>query len=195
MYTVFIYNDETNRLERYKLKPYHDMPYTYNNTLPVSVFFANTASSVGWSSTEFLRLWAAFSKEGCSGHYFFRRISEGGHIQQSMHYAGIAAKISESSGATFPFCDRKHVSLLPAGYPNLFPGDIGHFVFVMQDALISLGFDKCSLDGFFGPRTKEALLSFKNTCHLPATPFFDSDTIDRLTFFAAGSGANNTFNM
>lgn len=195
MYTVFIYNDETNRLERYKLKPYHDMPYTYNNTLPVSVFFANTASSVGWSSTEFLRLWAAFSKEGCSGHYFFRRISEGGHIQQSMHYAGIAAKLTGCSDISFPFRDREHVSLLPAGYPALFPGDIGPFVFVMQDALLSLGIGECSLDGIFGPRTKDALLAFKYICHLPPTPFFDSNTIDRLTFLAAGSGTNNTFNM
>ncbi len=192
MYTVYVHNNESNRLERYKLKPYHDMPYTYANALPVSAFFANTESLVGWTSTDFLKRWTSFSKGGCRGNYFFRRISEGGHIQQSMHYAGLSARITEEGEATFPFKSKKQISLFPAGYPTLYPGDIGPFVFVMQDSLLTLGFTECTLDGFFGNRTTNTLLSFKIEHALPMTPFCDTKTFDLLTFLAAGRGIIET---
>ncbi|MBQ7120067.1 MAG: peptidoglycan-binding protein [Oscillospiraceae bacterium] len=191
MYTIYVHNNESNRLERYRLKPYHNMPYTYSNALSVSAFFANTISVIGWTSTDFLRLWTSFSKGGCIGNYFFRRIAEGGHIQQSMHYAGLAARIPFNYDVPFPFKEKNHVSLFPSGYPTLFPGDIGPFVFILQDALISLGFTNCPLDGFFGTATTRALVSFKNDHALPPTPVFDKKTSHLLTFLAAGSGINN----
>ena len=193
MYTVYIHNNDSNRLERYKLKSYHDMPYTYANTLPVSLFFANTASSVGWTSTDFLKHWVSLSKRKFYGNYFFRRIAEGGHIQQSMHYAGLAAKVSGSGKSSFPFTANNHVSLFPAGYPELSQGNIGPFVFVLQDSLLTLGFPECQLDGFFGNRTKDALLAFKIDQGLPATPICDKNTFNLLTFLSAGSGLTPTF--
>ena len=108
-----------------------------------------------------------------------------------MHYTGLAAKLLFDSGAPFPFKCHNRVSLFPAGYPALFPGDIGPFVFVMQDALLTIGFAGCSLDGFFGNRTTDALLSFKANHHLTPTPVCDKETFDILTFLAAGSGIND----
>ena len=192
MYTVYIHNNESNRLERYKLKPYHDMPYTYANALSVSDFFAGTHSLIGWTSTDFLKSWTAFSKGYCRSNYFFRRICEGGHTQQSMHYAGLAARLTKNTETNFPFQHNNHVALHPCGYPSLSHGDIGPFVFVIQDALLTLGFDNCSLDGFLGNHTKNALLSFKLSQNLPSPSLCDRNMIDHLTFLAAGIGIGNT---
>ncbi len=193
MYTLFIYNNESYRLERYKLEAYKNMPYTSHNSMSVSDFFSHTISSVGWTSTEFLYKWNTFSKGKIHAKSVFRRIFEGGHIAESMHYAGLAADVTHiPKHCTFPFTEDNHVALSAAGFPELTLGSIGTYVLVLQDALSTLGFSEGELDGFFGPQTAKALSKFKNAYKLPSNSTCDRTAWRTLCFLAAGAGATKT---
>lgn len=191
MYTLFIYNNESNRLERYNLHPYSNIPYSTHSSMSVSDFFSNTSSCAGWTSTEFIQKWNKFSQGEIHADFVFRRIWEGGCISESMHYAGLAADIlSSAPSGTFPFITQNHVSLSPWGYPDISFGDIGLFVLVMQDALSALGFTEGELDGFFGPRTLSALTRFRHLHGLKERNICDRETWRILTFRACGCGVN-----
>ena len=193
MYTLFIYNNESHRLERYKLEAHRNMPYTSHNSMSVSDFFSRTISSVGWTSTEFLYKWNTFSKGKIHAKAVFRRIFEGGYIAESMHYAGLAADVTHvPMHCIFPFTEDNHIALNPAGYPELALGNLGPYVLVLQDALSTLGFCGGELDGFFGSETAKALLKFKNTFKLPNSSICDRVTWRTLCFLAAGAGLTKT---
>lgn len=193
MYTLFIYNNDSRRLERYKLEAYRNMPYTSHGSMSVSDFFSHTISSVGWTSTEFLYKWNAFSKGKIRSQTVFRRIFEGGHIAESMHYAGHAADVSHTpKESTFPFSEDGHVALNPSGFPELALGNLGPYVLVLQDALSTLGFCDGELDGFFGQETAKALSRFQKTYSLPESASCDRGTWRTLSFLAAGAGLPKT---
>ena len=181
------------RLERYRLETYHDMPYTAYGSMSVADFFTKTISTVAWTSSDFLRTWSSFSRGQIQASHTFRRIFEGGHISQSMHYAGLAADHNHTELLqTFPFEEERHVAISPSGYPLLHPGSIGPFVFVLQDALMTLGFCGGELDGFFGRETLNALARFKEAQNLPAKNICDNVTWNRLCFLASGCGITPT---
>lgn len=160
--------------------------------MSVSDFFSASASTIGWTSTDFLKKWSDFSLGKIQTTAVFRRIFEGGHTAQSMHYAGLAADLRQKAcGTHFPFCDQNHISLLPPVFPDISFGDIGLFVLVLQDALATLNFTKAFPDGFFGRETLRALTAF---CHAHNIPFsHDNKTCTqplwrKLSFLAAGKG-------
>ncbi len=189
MYTIYIYNNDSRRLERYRLESYHNMPYTRYSSMTVSDFFSNTVSSIGWTSTDFLHKWSDMSRGNIYPQAAFRRIAEGGHTAESMHYAGLAADTSQfCHDHNFPFQEGNHVALSSAGYPEVNQGDIGLFVLVLQDALASLGFKEGELDGFFGRETKKALSCFCNSFGLPESNGCNHDLWKLLAFQAAGCG-------
>ena len=191
MYTLFIYNSESNRLERYSLQPYNNLPYSTHSSMSVSEFFSNTSSCAGWTSTEFIQKWNKFSHGQIHAGFVFRRIWEGGCISESMHDAGLAADtVSDNTSGIFPFSSGNHVSLSPWGYPDVSFGDIGLYVLVMQDALSSLGFTEGELDGIFGPRTLSALTRFRHLHGLKTGNICDRQTWRTLTFHACGCGFN-----
>jgi len=191
MYTLYIYNNDSHRLERYKLESYHKVPYTCFNTLYVSDFFSSTSSTIGWTTTAFLNRYSESFKGNSPSVSLFRRIFEGGYVSESMHYAGLAADSSFiPKNHTFPFCDQNHLALYPAGYPKISYGDIGVFVFILQDALSSLGFCEGGLDGFFGFETQKALSSFCKYNNISFTSECNSVIWKSLTFQAAGCGFN-----
>ena len=157
----------------------------------VSDFFSNTVSLIGWTSTDFLQKWSELSKGRIYPQTLFRRIAEGGHIAESMHYAGLAADahISDTTH-NFPFSDGNHVALSPAGYPPVSFGDVGIFVLVLQDALASLGFKEGELDGFFGQETQKALSRFCKKFNLTEKYGCTCDIWKPLTIHATGCGLN-----
>ncbi len=181
------------RLERYHLKAYHDMPYTAYGSMSVPDFFGRSISTVAWTSTDFLRTWTAFSLGCVRATNVFARIFEGGHISQSLHYAGLAADHScKILPGSFPFEEDGHVALSPSGYPDLHPGCIGPYVFVLQDALMTLGYCGGELDGFFGKETLSALIRFKEAHNLAAGNICDAMTWNTLCFLASGCGITPT---
>ena len=65
---------------------------------------------------------------------------------------------------------------------NLKQGDAGQEVIYLQDALKQLGFDPGTSDGFFGPKTHEALIDFQSTnSELTRLGVFDKATREFLT--------------
>ncbi len=209
MFIIFIYNDSSRRLERYSLEAYDNMPYILNNSMLVSDFFKNSSSYIGWSSSSFLQAWDSFSFGEIRPCHVFRRLCEGGHIQNSMHFAGLAADFEISDSDTekakisdinnfFRFSEnyssKIHVSSqnLQKQFPRLSYGMSGLFVLILQDALNTLGFTGGELDGFFGSRTKHSLGEFQKSQNLPVSYEADADTWLHLTLLAAGHGISGT---
>ncbi len=209
MFIIFIYNDLSRRLERYSLEAYDNMPYTLNNSMLVSDFFKNSTSYIGWSSSSFLKAWDAFSFGEVRACHVFRRLCEGGHIQNSMHFAGLAADFDISDNVTtkekissinnfFQFSENYsiHVHISSQNpkenFPRLSCGMSGLFVLILQDALNTLGFTGGGLDGFFGLNTKHSLGEFQKSQNLNISFETDEETWFYLTLLATGHGISNT---
>ena len=148
--------------------------------------------------------------------YAFKRIWEGGHTGQSQHYAGVALDFGHTLTAAqrtalwryayysgvwtyvepqnltprWIHVDKRHG--VPAcsvgGYPSLAIGSRGVYVFVLQDALDTLGFTGGGLDGQFGVGTRNAVYGFQNRQGLPITGVVNCVTWQRLTSLANGKG-------
>ena len=65
-------------------------------------------------------------------------------------------------------------------------GDTGALTEIVQLALQRAGFLTASPDGFFGPRTEDALLRFQNAFGLPPTGIADAATQEKLFRFVKG---------
>jgi len=152
--------------------------------------------------------------------FAFKRIWEGGHSPQSQHYPGMALDIGQTlpreereklrtyakksgywsyvgSQASSPrwvhVDDRYGISACwSGGYPTLRVGSKGVYVFVLQDALIALGFISSQLDGIFGSRTRNAVINFQASQGLPLTGIVDCNTWNRLTRITNGVGITPT---
>ena len=88
---IYIYNPDTNSIEKYTRSLSDPMPYTNDHTLRVREFRGSSSSTLLWSDKRFLTTWNNFrSYYGKSIYvgYCFKRIWEGGHGRQSQHYAG-----------------------------------------------------------------------------------------------------------
>ncbi|MFR9254583.1 MAG: hypothetical protein ACLVJ6_03105 [Merdibacter sp.] len=69
------------------------MPYVYGNTMKVKEFRGSSASSVLWTTNAAMESWNVTRRSFNAPipmRYAFKRIWEGGHGQQSQHYAGVA---------------------------------------------------------------------------------------------------------
>lgn len=152
--------------------------------------------------------------------YAFKRIWEGGHSAQSQHYAGVALDIGHTlspadrialwnyaiSSGFWSYVEPLsltnrwvHVDKrfgTPAcpvgGYPMLTVGNRGVYVFILQDALTTLGFTTSGLDGIFGNGTAQAVSRFQNSAGLPATGVVDCITWSKLTTMVNGIGPTPT---
>jgi len=123
--------------------------------------------------------------------YAFSRISQGGHTNQSQHYAGVAFDVGQNldnagraalravavnsgvwsyvePGSLTPHWVHVDKRLSPpacpvGGYPAVGMGSKGVYVFVLQDALMSIGYTGTGLDGAFGPGTGRAVVRFQGS--------------------------------
>ena len=167
------------KIERYVLELYEPMPYAQKSAFTVQAFRARSRSSVLWSTVETMRAWSR--SDAISPADAFCRIAEGGHPPQSPHYAGCAVAAKERIVSPFS----------GYGYPTLSCGDCGVHVFILQDALFTLGISPAALDGFFGTATRCALCEFQRSADLSQSGQADRKTWERLTFLAAGAGCKN----
>lgn len=88
---IYVYNPDTNRIEKYERDLSDNMPYTSGYTLRVREFRGSSRASLVWTDKRFMQTWNNFrdyyGKPIYVG-YCFKRIWEGGHGKQSQHYAG-----------------------------------------------------------------------------------------------------------
>lgn len=87
---ILVYNNDTNKIERYERTLGQPMPYVNSSWLTVKEFRGSSKSTILWTSKNVMR--AFYTTRARFGPiyvgYAFKRIFEGGHSGQSQHYAG-----------------------------------------------------------------------------------------------------------
>jgi len=189
---IKIYNNDTNRMETYFRGDCESMPYITGNTLTVREFRGTSRSDILWTEKRAMQAWNRFRISYglpiCVGSGF-RRPFEGGHSQQSQHYAGVAFDVGQNLCNTERLHMRRHasrsgiwsfvddVSNTPSwvhfdkrygktacktgGYPRIKHGDRGTYVLVLQDALRHLCYEVGELDGIFDNKTAHAVKCYQ----------------------------------
>lgn len=222
MYTVYVYNPTTNSVETYSKASTDAMPYVTGNTLTVGEFRANSCTNYLYTDKRAMEAWNNFRAYWGSPIYVgyaFKRIWEGGHANQSQHYAGTAFDTGQnlddvtreelrtaainsgywgyvepaSIAPTWVHFDRREgVPACTAGYPLLSKGAKGEYVFVLQDALNALGYTGSGFDGIFGTGTETAVKQFQTAVGLTSDGIVGCYTWTELTSLAVGIGLTST---
>lgn len=219
MAKIIVYNNDTDRMDVFFKNENDSMPYNTGASLLVREFRGKSTSNTLWTTKRVMeawntqrRLWGGPINVG----YAFSRPWEGGHSNQSQHYAGTAFDVAQgwtnarraalrasarSSGLwsyiepvgispTWVHFDRRQSpSACPAGgYPVLRRGSRSVYVLILQDGLNTLGFTAGELDGAFGPGTESALAAFQASLGLPADGIAGCLTWTALQSAVVGNG-------
>ena len=152
--------------------------------------------------------------------FAFRRPYEGGHGNQSQHYAGVAFDVGQTLSVTrrralwnsantsgvWTFVEP--IALTPTwvhfdkrfgtpacssgGYPTLKRGSISNYVLIAQDDLNTLGYNTGGLDGIFGNQTLNAVRNYQNNVGLTVDGIIGCNTWRALQEAVIGKGPTNT---
>ncbi len=223
MAKILVFNNDTNRMETYYRGENQAMPYVTNSTLTVGEFRGSSKSQTLWTEKRAMQSWN--SQRYLYGApipvgYAFRRPWEGGHSNQSQHYAGVAFDVGQrlsnsqrnrirnvaiSSGVwsyvepasftpTWVHFDKRRGT--PAcggsGYPLIKEGNRGVYVLIAQDDLNTLGYTTGGLDGIFGPKTKEAVRRYQQSRGLSTDGIIGCNTWKSLQEDVVGTGRTST---
>lgn len=99
MATILVYNQYTNKIERYNRGPNEAMPYVTGNTLTVKEFRGSSGSDIMWTTKAFMEAWNSLRRQWGKPIYVgyaFKRIWQGGHSGMSQHYAGLAMDMAQT---------------------------------------------------------------------------------------------------
>jgi peptidoglycan hydrolase-like protein with peptidoglycan-binding domain len=205
-------------MERYERGLREAMPYA-NETLLVGEFRGTSQTQLLWTQSAAMNAWVQLRQQWGQPIYLpyaFRRIGEGGHANQSQHYAGTAFDCAQNIGnegrarlrslaassGLFTYVEPAYLTptwvhldtrtLPPAcstgGYPLLRRGNQGVYVCILQDALnIAVGAGLL-IDGVFGLLTEDALRFCQATNRLTADGIVGCATWRLLTDIAVGAG-------
>lgn len=217
MAKILVYNNQTNRMETYYRGEAEPMPYN-QGTLRVREFRGSSESNLLWTDKRTMQGWNNFRTLYGRGIYVgfaFKRCWEGGHGILSQHYAGVAfdvgQNLSESSrnymrnlakasgywryvepAADTPRWVHFDNRWIASGYPLTQFGSRGVYVLIAQDALNTLGLGTGGLDGIFGRRTKEAVITFQGNNGLSQDGQIGNITWNSLMTQVVGKGASNS---
>lgn len=217
MAKILVYNNQTNRMETYYRGEAEPMPYN-QGTLRVREFRGSSESNLLWTDKRTMQSWNNFRTLYGRGIYVgfaFKRCWEGGHGILSQHYAGVAfdvgQNLSESSrnymrnlakasgywryvepAADTPRWVHFDNRWIASGYPLTQFGSRGVYVLIAQDALNTLGLGTGGLDGIFGRRTKEAVITFQGNNGLSQDGQIGNITWNSLMTQVVRKGASNS---
>ncbi len=214
---VLIYNEDTNKIERYNRNLGDPMPYVNNKYLTLKEFKSNSSTNILWSTKKTMQAFNTTRVRFGGGIYVgyaFKRIFEGGHTSQSQHYAGTSFDV----GQTWTYSKRRELYLkakqinvwsyvepisqtprwvhfdkrnnnpaCSSGYPLLKFGSKNTYVMLLQDALNNL-YGNIAIDGIFGNSTKNAVLRFQRNSSLSIDGIVGCKTWSKLTNKLNGSG-------
>ena len=98
MAKILVYNQDTNRMETFFRGENESMPYNTNGTLRVREFRGSSKSNILWTDKRTMQAWN--SQRYIYGApiyvgFAFKRPYEGGHGNQSQHYAGTAFDVGQ----------------------------------------------------------------------------------------------------
>lgn len=224
MAKILIYDEDTNQMYTTYANESDPMPYSYGRTLLVREFRGSSRSNVLYTTTRAMEAWNATRRTYGSNipvGYAFKRIWEGGHGQQSQHYAGVSFDVGQrlsqaqrnrihrvaselgvwgyveplSMTPTWVHFDRRYFrgACNPgSGYPLLRQGNISTYVIILQDALNALGYSTNTLDGIFGSATRNALMNYQRSNNLNADGVCGCQTWRRIVSMVVGIGRTPT---
>lgn len=201
MTTVLYLCDSVScRIEEYLLSSEDTLPHLAPRELTLGQFSRGSHTDAVWTDFRLLyaydRLRSAWG-ERLSGSGGFRRLYDGGIPEQSARYAGLAlnvrtepqklASLQKTALSLGVFSRVAPLYLTPAwlhlevriappalpggGYPALYPGAAGAYVFLLQDALLLTGDHRGALTGRMDAATLEAAARFRQRSGLPQFPY------------------------
>ncbi len=222
MAKILVYNNDTDRMETYYRNEDEAMPYNTNGTLRVNEFRGSSKSETLWTTKRTMQSWNSqryiYGKPIPVG-FAFKRPWEGGHGQQSQHYAGTSFDTgqvlsseernqlwnSANSSGVWSYVEPQ--SLTPtwvhfdkrfgdpacsAGYMTLKRGSLSNYVLILQDDLNTLGFKTGGLDGIFGSATQNAVKEYQTSRGLGADGIVGCNTWRSLQEDVVGTGRTST---
>ncbi|MCI5745366.1 MAG: peptidoglycan-binding protein [Erysipelotrichaceae bacterium] len=214
---ILIYNEDTNKIEKYNRNLSEPMPYVNNSYLTVKEFKGSSKSTILWSSKKTMLAFKTTRQRFGSGIYIgyaFKRIFEGGHSGQSQHYAGtsfdcgqrwtytkrkelynLARKINvwsyvepiSQTPSWVHFDKRNTKPACSSGYPIVKYQSINTYVLILQDALNNLGY-VLTIDGIFGNNTRNAVKQFQSKYKLSVDGIVGCNTWKKITSIVNGMG-------
>lgn len=98
MAKIIVYNNGTNRVETYYRNESDPMPYNTGSTLKVREFRGSSNSPTLWTTKRAMESWNSQRARWGSPinvGFAFKRTYEGGHGNQSQHYAGTAFDVAQ----------------------------------------------------------------------------------------------------
>lgn len=223
MAKILVYNNDTNRMETYYRGENESMPYNTNGTLRVREFRGSSKSNILWTTKRTMQSWNSqryiYGRPIYVG-FAFKRPYEGGHGNQSQHYAGVAFDVGQnlSSSARRTLWNSANnsgvwnfvepISLTPTwvhfddrsgtpacstgGYPLIRQGSRGVYVLILQDNLNTLGYNTGGLDGIFGSRTYTAVRSYQLKVGLAVDGIVGCNTWRSIQERVVGTGPTST---
>lgn len=223
MAKILVYNQDTNRMETYYRNESDSMPYNTNRTLKVREFRGSSRSNTLWTDKRTMQAWN--SQRYIYGApiyvgFAFKRPYEGGHGNQSQHYAGTAFDVgqrlsqaqrtrlwnSANNSGVWSFVEP--ISLTPTwvhwdkrfgspacssgGFPQLKRGSLSNYVLIAQDDLNTLGYRTGGLDGIFGSATQDAVRRYQASRGLASDGIIGCNTWRSLQEAVVGTGRTST---
>ena len=223
MAKILVYNQDTNRMESFIRNESDAMPYNTNRTLKVREFRGSSKSNILWTYKRTMQAWN--SQRYIYGApiyvgFAFKRPYEGGHGNQSQHYAGTAFDVGQnltnaqrtvlrnsaknsgvwtyvepvSLSPTWVHFDRRFgtPACASGGFPLIKRGSRGNYVCIAQDDLNTLGYRTGGLDGVFGEQTYSAVRRYQSSRGLSVDGIIGCNTWRSLQENVVGTGPTST---
>lgn len=223
MAKILVFNNDTDRMESYIRNENDPMPYNTNGTLRVREFRGSSRSNILWTTKRTMQSWNSqryvFGSPIPVG-FAFKRPYEGGHGNQSQHYAGVAFDVGQTLSSTkrralwnsansskiwsyvepisytptWVHFDKRFgkASCSSGGFPLIKRGSLSNYVLVAQDDLNTLGYSTGGLDGIFGARTQDAVRRYQQNVGLTSDGIVGCNTWRSLQEAVIGTGPTST---
>ena len=219
---VLVYNENNNKIERYNLQLGSRMPYIKNKFLAVKEFRGSSKTQILWTTKKTMEAFNVTRerwREPIYVGYAFKRIFEGGHSNQSQHYAEVCFDIAQNLSVKkrrdlYNLCQKLNIwsyvepinltprwlhidkrdkkSACSAGYPEIKINSRGVYVLVLQDSLMRLGYNTGGLDGIFGTKTLNSVRSFQKKYEINENDIVKCKTWKKLVSLVVGKGKSST---
>ena len=223
MAKILVYNQDTNKIETFYRNESDAMPYNTNRTLRVREFRGSSKSNILWTDKRTMQAWN--SQRYIYGApiyvgFAFKRPYEGGHGNQSQHYAGTAFDVGQnltnaqravlrrsaqqskfwgyvepvSLSASWVHFDRRFgTPACSSGvYSLIRQASRGNYVCIAQDDLNTLGYRTGGLDGVFGTQTYNAVRNYQRSRGLAVDGIIGCNTWRSLQENVVGTGITST---
>ena len=223
MAKILVFNNDSDRMETYYRGESEPMPYNSNGTLRVREFRGSSKSNILWTTKRTMQSWN--SQRYIYGGpipvgFAFKRPYEGGHGNQSQHYAGVAFDVGQTLSTTqrnrlynsavnsgvWSYVEPKNLTPTwvhfdkrfgtPAcstgGFPLSRRGSLSNYVLIAQDDLNTLGYSTNGLDGIFGSGTQNAVIAYQRSRGLTADGIVGCNTWRSLQEDVVGTGPTST---